>query len=57
MTRTPDIKTTWVNDKGSLIGHNDVVEMLHEPIYIPKKKKTLILNQIEPKNWLENKNI
>jgi len=43
------IKAKRLSSQVSLIGHNDIVEMLHGPIYIQtKKKRTLILNQIEP---------
>jgi hypothetical protein len=47
------IKAKRLSSQVSLIGHNDIVEMLHGPIYIQKKKKkkkkTLIINQIEPR--------
>jgi hypothetical protein len=42
------MKAKKLSNQVSLIGHNDIVEMLHGPIYIykKKKKKTLILKQI-----------
>jgi hypothetical protein len=44
------IKAKRLSNQVSLIGHNDIMEMLHGPIYIQaKKKRTLTLNQIEPK--------
>jgi hypothetical protein len=42
------IKAKRLSNQVSLIGHNDIVEMLQGPIYINKIKRTLILNQIEP---------
>jgi hypothetical protein len=41
------IKEIKLFNQVSLIGHNDIVEMLHGPIYIQTEKGTLILNHIE----------
>jgi hypothetical protein len=38
------IKAKILSSQMSLIDHNHIMKMLHEPIYIYKKKRILILN-------------
>ena len=47
------IEARTLSGQVPLIDHNDIVEMLHGHIYRNRKRRTLILNQIEQGIFLE----
>jgi hypothetical protein len=51
------LKAKRLSNQVSLIGHNDIVEMLHRPIYLQIEKNDLNTKPDKTQNCLENRNI